>query len=114
MHHHIIGKGVVAKQLSQFATKIDEPLADVEVVLAIVVDANGILGHIHLLTQLAAGGIGHERRKGRMVESEHPAFFLSFAGGQGSGFTSGIGQTVEIGLVGNMQFKGFVFLQQIL
>ena len=49
-----------------------------------------------------------------MVESEHPAFFLSFAGGQGSGFTSGIGQTVEVGLVGNMQFKGFVFLQQIL
>ena len=60
--HHVVGIGLMAQELCQFATQIDEPLTDLQVVLRIVVDALRILGHIHLPAQVATGAVGHEGR----------------------------------------------------
>ena len=114
MYHHVIGKRLIAKELCQLATQIDEPLTNLEVVLAVVMNTLRVLRHIHLLTKLAAGGISHERRHRRMVESEHPAFLLAFAGSKSSSLAGCLGKSVEVLFVGDMQLEGFVFLQQVL
>ena len=114
MLQHIIGITLMAEKLSQFATHIDEPLTDLKVVLGIVVDTLGILGHIHLPAQLATGAVGHERRVGREVEREDPAFESLFLGRHGSSLASGLGQTFEVGLIGNMQGERLVLLQHVL
>ena len=58
--HHVVGVGLMAQELCQFATQIDQALADLKVVLRILVDTLRILGHIHLLTQVATGAVGHK------------------------------------------------------
>ena len=58
--HHVVGIGLMAQKLCQFATQIDQTFTDLEVVLRILMDALRILGHIHLLTQVATGAVGHK------------------------------------------------------
>ncbi len=58
--HHVVGIGLMAQKLCQFATQIDQALTDLEVVLRIFMDALRILSHIHLLTQVATGAVGHK------------------------------------------------------
>ena len=50
------------QQLSQFATKVYQPLTYLEVVFRIFVNTLRILCHIELLAQFALSAIGHERR----------------------------------------------------
>ena len=60
--HHVVSVGLMAQELCQFTTQIDQALADLEVVLRIVVDALRILGHIHLLAQVATRAVSHKGR----------------------------------------------------
>ena len=57
---HVVGIGLVSQQLGYLAAQVDEPLADVQVVLAVIVGTDGIACHIHLAAQLPLGGVGHE------------------------------------------------------
>ena len=85
---YVVRISLVTQQLGNLTTQIDESLADVEVVFAVVVRTLGITRHIHLLTQFALGRIRHERRVGGHVEGEHPALLLLFLGSQSSCLTS--------------------------
>ena len=60
---HIVGIGLVAQQLGNFATQIDETLAYLKVIFAILVCTEGIACHVELLPQLALGRVGHEGRE---------------------------------------------------
>ena len=111
---HIVGIGLVPQQLSQLTADVDQALADLKVVLRIVMDALRVLGHVHLPAQLATRAIGHEGGERGEVERKHPAVLTLFLRGLGSSLTGGVGQSVEIGLVGNMQGEGLVLLQQVL
>ena len=93
---HVVCISLVTQQLGYLTTQIDESLADVEVVLAVVVRTLGITCHIHLLTQFALGRIRHERRVGGHVEGEHPALLLLFLGSQSSCLARRIRQSVEL------------------
>ena len=50
MFQDIVGIRFVAEELGQFATHIDQSLADSQIVLRIVVNTLCVLGHIHLST----------------------------------------------------------------
>ena len=114
MQHHVVGVCVVAQQLCHFASQIDEPTADVEVVFGVVVQADRVFRHIHLPAQLALRGIGHEGRVGGRVERENPAVLTLFPGRLRSSLTCRFGQSVELFLIGDVQFESLVFLQQVL
>ena len=73
-----------------------------------------VLGHIHLATKFATGAIGHEGRIRGEVEREHPTLLALCLSLGGSSLASRIGQSVEIGLVCDMQGIGLVFLEQVL
>ena len=111
---HIVGVGLVTQQLGQFTADVDQALADLKVVLRIIVDAHGVLGQVHLPAQLTTGTVSHEGGIRGEVEGEHPTVFALFLCGLGSSLTGCVGQSVEIGLVGDMQGEGLVLLQQIL
>ena len=111
---HIVGKRAVAKQLCHLAAQVHQPLADVEVVLAVVVRADGVACHVELFTQVALGAVGHERRVGGEVEREHPSLQLALLGGHGCSLDGCLGQSVELFLVGDVEREGFVLLQQVL
>ena len=57
---HIVGIGIMPQELGQFTTQVNDPLAYLKVVLRIIMDTLGILGHVQLATKLALGAVGHE------------------------------------------------------
>ena len=114
MTEHVVGICLIAKQLGNLTTEVDQALADIEVVFAIVVNALGIVGHIHLATQFTLGAIGHERRIAGTVEREHPTLKTVFLSRLGSSLAGGIRQSVELCLVGDVQGVSLLFLQQVL
>ena len=88
-----------------------------------------VAGHVELLAQFALGRIGHERRIRRIVESEEPAFpcfsipafrfdlrpfSLCLFPCQCRSLAGGVGQSVQLGLVGDVEREGFVLFQQVL
>ena len=111
---HIVCIGLEAQQLGNLTTQVDDALTYLEIIAIVVVNALSILGHIHLLAQLALGAVGHERRIRWEVESEHPTFFPLCLGFGSSSLDRCIGQAFELSLISDMQGIGFVLLQQVL
>ena len=60
MLKHIVCVSLMPQQLCQFTTQVDKTFAYLKVILRIIVDTLRILRHIHLLTQLSLGRIGHK------------------------------------------------------
>ena len=114
MLEHVVGIGSVAQQLGNLAAQVDEPLAYFEVVFRVVVDAHLVLGHIHLPAQLTLGAVGHERTVAGLVEGEHPSLQVALLGVLGGSLAGGLGQSVELGLVGNVKRERLVLFQQVL
>ena len=69
---YIISVGVIAQQLGNLATQIDESLANLKIVLRIVVRTDGVTRHVHLLSQFPLGRIRHEGRIRRHIQCESP------------------------------------------
>ena len=114
MAEHVVGIGLEAQQLSQFTAQIHQLLADFQVVLLVVVDADGVACHVHLLAQFALGRVGHEWRIARIVECENPAFLIFFLGCMFSGSDGCFWQTFELRLVCDVKGERLVLLQQVL
>ena len=111
---HIVGIGLVAQQLCYLATEVDEAPADLEVVVLVVVDALGVVGHVHLAAQLTLGAVGHEGRIAGCIEGEHPSLELALTGLLGSSVDGGLGQPVELGGICDVEHEVLVLLQQVL
>ena len=119
---YVVGIGLITQQLGDFATQVDETLANGEVVLAIVMGTHGVACHIHLLAQIPLCGVRHKRQVGRRVEGKEPALLavaigildMSFLPRQGCCLTGGIGEPVKLSLVSDFECVGLVFLQQVL
>ena len=60
MAEHVVGIGLESQKLSQFTAQINQLLADFQVVLLVVVDADRVACHVHLLAEFALGRVGHE------------------------------------------------------
>ena len=75
---------------------------------------HGVAGHVHLFSQLPLCSVCHERRVGGIVEREHPTLLALLLGSQCCRFAGRLGQSVQQGLVGDVQRVGLVFLQQVL
>ena len=52
MLQHIVGISLVTKQLGNLTTQIDNTFADVEIVLRVLMRANGVASHVELLAEL--------------------------------------------------------------
>ena len=78
---HIVGIGFMTQQLGHLTTEVDQPLADLEIVLRIVMDALRVLRHIELTAQLTLGAIGHEGRVAGEIKRKDPSFLLLLTGG---------------------------------
>ena len=114
MTEYVIGIGLEAQKLCQLSAQVDQSLTDFQVVLLVVVDADGISRHVHLLAEFALGRVGHERRVAREVEGEDPSLFVLLLCIMGCGSDGGLRESVEQSLIGDMQGVSLVFLQQIL
>ena len=111
---HIVGVGLEAQQLCQFTTQVDQSFADFEVILRIVMNTLRILRHIHLATEFALCRVSHERRIAGEVECKHPPFLALLLRFVGSRLASGLWQSVQLGLIRNVQGKCLVLLQHVL
>ena len=111
---HEVGIGLVAQQLSALLPQVDYAMHDLLVVLLVGLDADGILGHVHLAAQLAVVGVGDEGSVAGSVEGEQPSFLAVFAGSECSGLARGFGQSCDVGLVGQVELVGVGFLQVVL
>ena len=70
--------------------------------------------HIHLLPEVALGGVGHERVVTREVEREEPPLLTVVLGGFSCRFNGRWGESFELLLVAEKKFESLVLLQQIL
>ena len=61
MHEHVVGVCAITEQLRNLAAQIYQSAANLEIVLAVVVNALRVACHIHLAAQFALGGVSHER-----------------------------------------------------
>ena len=111
---HVVGVVLVAHQLGYLAAHVNEPLANIEVVLRIVVNAHRVARHIHLAAQGALTRVSHERRVRRHVERKHPALQPALLSSQCRSLASRLGQPVELLLLGQVQRVGLLLLQQVL
>ena len=70
---HVVGISFITQQLGYLATQINQPLANLDVVLRVVVCADGVACHIQLLAQLPLCRVSHEGRERGIVQCErHP------------------------------------------
>ena len=100
---HIVAIGVVAKQPCLLGAQFDDTADDLVVVVPVATIADGPIGAVHLLAQVAAVAVGHEGDVRRSCEGEEPAV-EPFGGGllMGGG-AYGLGQPFKVGLVGEVQ-----------
>ena len=111
---HIVGEGVVAEELRHLAANVDDAAADVDVVGIVVVGALGVAGHIELAPQVAVVGVDEEGGVAGVVEGEHPSVEVALLGGLRCGIDGRLGQSAELGAVGEVEGVGLVLLQQVL
>ena len=111
---HIVGVGLKAKQLCHFTSKVHQPLAYLEVVLAIVVDTYRISRHVKFLAQFAASAVCHERTVTGVVESKHPSLQVTFLCRHCRRLACCLWQPVKVLLVGYVKRESLVLLQQVL
>ena len=114
LHQHIVGIGIISQQLCHLAAQIDQPFAYLQIVLLVVVGTYGHVGHIHLTTQVAPVGIGHEGRIAGEVEREHPTLLVLLGSSLGGSLTLCVGQSAQLCFVGDVQLICLVLLQQVL
>ena len=77
-------------------------------------NALGVARHIHLLAQFTLGTVGDEWGVARIVECENPTLFASFLCRLSGSLAGGLRQAIELCLIGDVQFVGLVFLQEVL
>ena len=114
MFEHIVGVSVETQELGYLSPKIDDALANRQIVLRVVVDAFGVACHVHFFAQFTLCGICHKRRETGEIECEHPSFQTFLLGGECRRFARRFGQSVEVVLVGYVQLIGLVLLEQVL
>ena len=111
---HVVCISLISKQLRDITPQVDEPLANLKVVLVVVVNALGVASHIYLLTQFALGAIGDKRGVARIVKCENPTFFASILSGLCGSLACRFGQTVELCFIGDVQLESLILFQQVL
>ena len=111
---HVVGVGLAAQQLGRLAAQVNKSLADIEVVLRVVVNTHRVARHVHLLAQLTLCRVCHERRVRGHVECKHPALQTALLRRLCSRLARRLGQSVELGLVGQVQRISLLLLQQVL
>ena len=111
---HIVGIGLEAQELCHLAAQVDQSLAYLEVVSLVLVCALGVARHIQLLAQRAVLGILHEGTVGRAVEGDNPSLLATLLSRLARRLYLGVGQSVEVFLVGYVQGERLILFQHIL
>ena len=111
---HIVCIRLVAHQLGYLPAQVYDALAYFQVVLLIVVRTLCHTRHVHLLSQVALGRVGHEGRVGGHVQCEHPSLFAHILCRQCRSLACRFWQSVQLSLVGDVQGERLLLLQQVL
>ena len=109
-----VGKGLVAEDVGQLTAQVDDARDEGQVVVVAFVGAEGHVGHVHLLAQLAVVGIGHEGAVTGALQCEDPSLESGLAGCLGCCIALALGQSGELRRVGDVEAEGVGVAEHVL